>query len=382
MTAASERQPGGLQFSRRLRRTPFTARAEACGVHGFSVVNHMLLPKAYQNTVEEDYWHLREHAQIWDVACQRQVELRGADAARLAQWMTPRNLARAKTGDCLYAPLVDHDGGIINDPVLLKLADDHFRFSIADSDVLLWACGLAAGAGMQVDIYEPDVSPLAVQGPRAEEVIAALFGDAVRELRFFKFARFSFMGAMHIVARSGYSRQGGFEIYLEGEHRGSALWDALSEAGRAFQLRPGCPNLIERIESGLLSYGNEMTRANNPLECGLDTFCDLDGELSHRECLGLEALRAIRAAGVSRKIRGLRFDAPPCPPCAEPWRVTLKNSDALIGQVTSAAYSPRLRANVALAMMEGDGRTVGCRVHVHAADGQLRNGKVVALPFA
>ena len=193
----------GLNMSRRIRRTPYTDRVEAAGVSGFTVVNHMLLPKAYQRSVEDDYWHLREHAQIWDVSCQRQVEIVGPDAARLVQWMTPRDIRRARVGDSLYAPIVDEKAGLVNDPVLLKLAEDRFWLSIADSDVLLFAKGLALGAGMDVAISEPDVSPLAVQGPKAEALLMDLFGDHIADIGFFKFGWIEFSGTRQLIARSG-----------------------------------------------------------------------------------------------------------------------------------------------------------------------------------
>ncbi|MGI9310359.1 MAG: dimethylsulfoniopropionate demethylase [bacterium] len=369
----------GLTLSRRLRRTPFTERVEAHGVRGFSVVNHMLLPKLFAHSVEDDYWHLREFVQLWDVSCQRQVEIRGADAAKLVQWMTPRDISRARVGDCLYAPLVDSSGGIVNDPIVLKLGDDHFWLSIADSDVLLWAQGLALGAAMDARIEEPDVSPLAVQGPRAEAVMAAVFGDGVRALRFFRFARFDFMGGAQVIARSGYSSQDGFEIYLAGGDLGAPLWDALWRAGEPFNIRPGCPNLIDRIECGLLSYGNEMTRATNPLECNLDAFCDLDRAV---DCLGTDALRTIAARGVTRRIGAVRFDGAPCPPCAAPWPITLADDEATLGEATSAIFSPRLRTNIALAMLDRRCWAIGQRVLVHSADGETRHGEVAELPFA
>ena len=372
----------GLNMSRRLRRTPYTEKVEALGVRGFSVVNHMLLPKAFRWSVEEDYWHLREHVQIWDVSCQRQVEIHGTDAARLVQWMTPRNLSRAKVGDCLYVPLVDQAGGMVNDPILLKLAEDRFWLSVADSDVLLWAKGLALGAALDVVVEEPDVSPLAIQGPRAEALMVAVFGDGIRALRFFKFARFEFMGTRQVIARSGYSRQGGFEIYLQDSRLGPALWDNLWEAGQAFNLRPGCPNLIERIEGGLLSYGNDMTRENNPLECGLGAFCDLDGA-AHSGGIGMEALQSIAANGITRQIRGLVFNGAPCPTCASPWPVIRKHGDGpTLGAATSAIYSPRLRANVALGMIAREFWDPGQPVLVRSTDGQTREGFVTALPFA
>ena len=205
----------GLAISRRIRRTPFTERIESLGVKGYSIVNHTLLPKAFESSNEEVYWHLREHVQLWDVSCQRQVEIRGPDAAKLVQWMTPRDLRQAKIGQCLYISLIDHNAGMINDPILLKLEEDHFWLSIADSDVLLWAKGLSLGCGFDVMVDEPDVSPLAVQGPKAELLMEKVFGTIVRKIRFFQFNTVDFKGNPLQVSRTGYSRQGGFEIYLD-----------------------------------------------------------------------------------------------------------------------------------------------------------------------
>ncbi len=370
----------GLNMSRRIRRTPYTDRVEQHGVRGFSVVNHMLLPKAFAPSVEEDYWHMRVHVQIWDVSCQRQVEIQGPDAARLVQWMTPRDISKARVGQCLYVPLIDDKAGMVNDPVLLKLAPDHFWLSIADSDVLLWAKGLALGAALKVSVREPDVSPLSVQGPKAEDLMAKLFGEHIRGIRFFHFDYVDFQGTRQLVQRGGYSKQGGFEIYLNDSALGSALWDAVWEAGQEFKITPGCPNLIERIEGGLLSYGNEFTLENNPLECGLGKFCSPDSGL---EYLGREALQAIAAQGHAREMRGVLFDGGSCPPCGKPWPVHAGDAQGpQIGRITSAAWSPRLQRNVGLSMIEKAYWNPGQTVTVCSADGLHRPGMVCALPFA
>ena len=363
-------------MSRRIRRTPFTDSVEKAGVRGFSVVNHMLLPKAFQPTVEEDYWHLREHVQLWDVSCQRQVQIAGPDAAKLVQWMTPRDISSARVGQCLYIPIIDENAGLINDPVLLKLAEDQFWLSIADSDVLLYAKGLAIGRGLNVAITEPDVSPLAIQGPKAEDLAAELFGDHIREIGFFKYDWIEFQGTKQLIARSGYSRQGGFEIYLQDGHLGTALWDHIFEAGKAYNITPGCPNLIERIEGGLFSYGNEMTRENNPLEIGLGDYCTLDGSLDY---IGQEALAKIAAQGVTREIRGVSFNGSPVPTCSKPWAVMA--GERQIGQVTSAIWSPRLECNVGHSMIDRGFWDHGQPVEVHCQDGEVRKGHVSNLPF-
>ncbi|NKB76525.1 MAG: dimethylsulfoniopropionate demethylase [Gammaproteobacteria bacterium] len=369
-----------LNVSRRIRATPYTPCVEALGVSGYTVVNHTVLPKGFEKTVEEDYWHLKEHVQLWDVGCQRQVELRGRDAAKLAQLMTPRSLSNAAVGQCLYAPLVDDKGAMLNDPIILKLSDDHFWLSIADSDVLLWAKGLAVGMGLDVSIIEPDVWPLAVQGPKADDLMAKVFGKTVRGIRFFRFAWLDFCGHQLLVARSGYSKQGGFEIYLDKPDLGVQLWSALWEAGIEFNVSLGSPNLIERVEGGLLSYGNEMTVENNPLECGLDQYCTLDGSV---DFIGYKALRAIAKIGPERRIRGIIFDGPSCPPCQYPWPIRKEGAQSTeaIGKVTTAIWSPRFENNVALAMIEKGNWSAGTKVLVESGDGFVRNGVVTELPM-
>jgi len=366
----------GLNMSRRIRRTPYTGRVEEAGVRGFSVVNHMLLPKAFGTTVEEDYWHLRKYVQIWDVSVQRQVQITGPDAAALVQWMTPRNIAKAKIGDCFYIPIIDANGGMINDPVMLKLAEDQFWLSIADSDLLLYAMGLALGRGMDVEITEPDVNTLAIQGPKAEALLVSIFGSQIRNISFFKFGWIEFKGTKQLIARSGYSRQGGFEIYLQGSNLGPALWDTVWEAGLPFNISPGCPNLIERIEGGLFSYGNEMTRENNPFEIGHEKFCVIDGSIDY---IGRAALQKIAAEGAKRQIRGITFDGDPCPTCSQPWPVLA--DDRKIGQITSGIWSPRLKGNIGQSMVDRGFWNPGQLVKVVLPNKSVRQGKVVSLPF-
>ena len=350
--------------SRRLRRTPFSPGVEAAGVRAYTVYNHMLLPTVFRS-VEEDYHHLKQAVQVWDVACERQVELRGPDAARLMQMLTPRDLRRMQVGQCYYVPMVDETGGMLNDPVALKLAEDRFWISIADSDLLLWIKGIVWGLRLDVLVGEPDVSPLAVQGPRADDLMAAVFGDGVRDLRFFRFGWFEFAGRFMAVARSGYSRQGGFEIYVEGHENGMPLWNALMEAGASMDVRAGCPNLIERIEGGLLSYGNDMTRDNTPHECGLGKFCDTHSAIG---CVGRDALLRVAVEGPVRQIRPLAIEGARVPPCTEAWALS-DPKGARVGQVTSAAWSPDCGVNVAIAMVRMPHWEPGTRLLVHAPDG-------------
>ena len=367
----------GLNFSRRLRRTPFTSSVEKCGVKGFSVVNHTLLPKAFETTIEEDYWHLRSAVQIWDVGVQRQVEIKGTDALKLVQFMTPRSLENMKSGSCYYIPLTDENGGMINDPVLLKHTNNHFWLSIADSDVLLWAKGLAIGLKLDVFISEPDVWPLAIQGPLATSLLVDVFGSRIEELKFFHFSHFEFEGTSQVIARSGYSQSSGFEIYLKGFEHGKKLWDVIWNAGKKYNISPGCPNLIDRIEAGLLSFGNEMTNQTSPLETGLEKYCHLN---SSHDFIGKKALKRQKAKGINRCIKGVIFDGPPCPPCAEPWNLYSKNGIS-IGSITSAVFSPRLTKNIGLGIIAKQCWEQGTEIKIAVPGQLLSRGKVSDLPF-
>ena len=231
-----------------------------------------MLLAALFDTPENDYWHLCEHVQVWDVSCERQVEVVGPDAARLVQLMTPRDLSKTKILQGKYAPMCDAKGHILNDPIVIKLADDRWWISVADSDIKFWAKGLAQGYGFDVRVFEPDVFPLAVQGPKADELMARVFGESVRDIRFFHGKMLAFQGVEMYVARSGWSKQGGFEIYLHQAELAEPLWDELFEQGKDYNVRAGYPNGTERIEAGLLSYGSDMDEHDNPLECGLGVF--------------------------------------------------------------------------------------------------------------
>ena len=362
-------QPG-LSISRRTRSTPFTRRVTEAGVKAYTVYNRMLLPTVFESVVD-DYHHLKKHVQIWDVACERQVEVKGPDASKLVQMLTPRNLAKMREDQCYYIPVVDENGGMLNDPVAVKHSDDRWWISLADSDLMLWIKGLAAGLNLNVDIFEPDVSPLAIQGPKSDELMARLFGDEIRDLKFFRHRKIDFNGKSFTVARSGFSVQGGFEIYVEGRENGEPLWDTLFEAGQDLNVRAGCPNGIERIEGGLLSYGNDMTIENTPYECGLGKFCK--GEAA-KGCIGSEALQAELENGPKRQIRGVVISGKAVPSCTVPWPIA-NNDGKPVGQVTSVAWSPDLKTNVALAMVDKSDWALGTELSVETPDG-MRDGTV------
>jgi len=363
-----------ISKSRRLRSTPYTSRIEKQGASAYTVYNHMLLPAAF-GSLEDSYHHLKQHVQIWDVAAERQVEISGKDSAKLVQLMTCRDLSKSKIGRCYYCPIIDDNGGLINDPVILKLNEERWWISIADSDVILFAKGLAIGNKFDVKIFEPNVDILAVQGPKSFKLMEKIFGDKITQMKFFGFDYFEFDGAKHLIARSGWSKQGGYEIYVEHTKSGLALYDKLFEVGKDFNVKAGCPNLIERIESALLSYANDIDNTDNPLECGLDKFVNLDTNVNF---LGKEKLKEVKKNGITKKLMGVMIDAKEINVTKSINLINEKNSK--IGELRSGVYSPNFKKVIGIAMLNKPYWEVSQKFKISIND-SVFEGKVCDLPF-
>lgn len=349
-----------IVHSVRVRPTPFTDRVEAAGVKAYTVYNRMLLPSVF-DTMEADCAHLKRAVQLWDVSAERQVELRGPDAERLLQMATPRDLSRMQDDQCYYVPLVDQFGYLLNDPVAIRLADDRFWVSLADSDALFYFQGLAAAGEMDVRVFEPDVSPLAIQGPLADELAARVWGDEVRALKFFRHRMVEVAGRQMVLARSGWSKQGGFELYLDGADYGPEIWDQLMAAGADLDVRAGCPNGIERIESGLLSFGSDMTTGHTPFEAGLGKYVhDVPG------CLANEPLKGMREP--ERQVRAVAVDGGPLPAMRALWKLTDADG-AFAGTLRAQAFSTEFDTVVATAMVERAAWEPGTRLTVSTPEG-------------
>ena len=360
--------------SRRLRSTPYTSRIEKQGVTAYTSYNHMLLPAAF-GSLEDSYHHLKKNVQIWDVAGERQVEVSGKDSAKLVQLMTCRDLSKSKDGRCYYCPIIDDNAGIINDPVVLRLNKDRWWISIADSDVILFAKGLAIGNKYDVKIFEPNVDIMAVQGPKSFDLMEKIFGTEIKQLKFFGFDYFDFKGTKHLIARSGWSKQGGYEIYVEHTKSGLELYDHLFEIGKEFDVKPGCPNLIERIESALLSYGNDMDINDNPFECGFDKYVNLDTDV---DFLGKDKLKKIKSDGIRRKLVGLIIDAKEIS-LTKSLEIKDENNNS-VGELRSACFSPHFKTVIGIAMINKPFWSPSQIVKIEI-NGKICSGKVCDLPF-
>ena len=364
-----------FSFGTQVRKSPFSDAALRWGARGFSVYNHMYIPRDFGDPVQ-NFWNLVNEAILCDVAVERQVEITGKDAAHFTQYLSCRDLSSCAVGQCKYVLLTDQDGGVINDPILLKLAEDHFWLSIADSDVLLWAKGVAAASDMQVTVREPDVSPLQLQGPRSRDILRAAFGDAPADLKYYRFMEVDWNGVPLIISRTGWSSELGYEIFLRDGAYGDDLWEYLMQVGGPMGLHPGHTSSIRRIEAAMLSYHADMTLANNPFELGMDRLVDLDMDA---DFISKAALQKIAREGVRQRQVGLTFDGAPIPGSNDDfWPIKVAGQE--VGYVTSAVYSPRLEQNIALALVKASHAEIGTQISLETGFG-VRAGVITPNPL-
>ena len=362
-------------FGTQIRKSPYFDSTVKWGATGFSVYNHMYIPRDFGNP-EQNFWNLIEKSILCDVAVERQVEITGPDAYKFIQLLTPRDLSKLSIGQCKYVLIVNNDGGILNDPVLLRLAENHFWLSLADSDVLLWAQGVAINSGLDVKISEPDVSPLQLQGPTSQEIMVKLFGEDIRDLKYYWLREYKLDGIPLIVSRTGWSSELGYEIYLRDGSKGNELYEKIMAVGKEHGIQPGHTSSIRRIEGGMLSYHADADIHTNPYELGFDRLVNLETDI---DFIGKEALKKIKQNGIKRKQVGLIID---CDPLSGPnttfW--SIEKDGKIIGKVTSAVYSPRLKKNIALAMIEINYSELGNQLDVQTPEGKY-SATIVEKPF-
>ena len=362
-------------FSPRVRKSPFFLSTMKYGAKAFTVYNHMYLPISFEGTIP-DYNNLLKGVQLWDVGVERQIQIKGPDAEALSQFLTPRNIKKCSIGQAMYAPLLDFKGGFLNDPVMLKLAEDCYWFSIADGDSLLWVQAIAAGYKFDVEVDEPDVSPLQVQGPNSAELMANVFGDWVHDLGFYRFKEFNHEGIPMVIARMGYSRELCYEIFLQDHSKGDELWECLWQAGQDLNISAGGPNIILRLEGGILSYLADLDRTNNPYEVGLDWMIDFDEE---DDFIGKEALREINIKGPLKKLMGAEIEGDPINDSNEDHLPVLIDGK-VVGSMNAMVYSPRLDKNLSYVFLDIEHARVGQEIIISSPDKDLK-AKLVDLPW-
>jgi len=356
-----------LVFSPRVRKSPYFNSTIKYGATAFSVYNHMYMPVTYNGTTE-DYKKLLDGVQLWDVGVERQVQIKGPDAETLSQLLTPRNIKKCSIGQAMYTPLTDFNGRLINDPVMLKIEKDCYWFSVSDGDLLLWVQGIAAGYKFDVDVDEPDVSPLQVQGPNSKKLMTKVFGNWINDLGFYKFKAVDHEGIPMVVARMGYSKELCYEIFLQDHSKGNELWEILWQAGQDLNISPGSPNIILRLEGGILSYLADIDRTNNPYEVGLDWIVDLDQE---DDFIGKDALREICLKGPEKKLIGAEIHGDPITIFnAEHWPVFIDSKK--VGSMNAMVYSPRLNKNICYTILDIEHAKSGQEIIITSPNGELK----------
>lgn len=365
-----------LYFGPWQRKSPYFQASLRAGAQAFDIYNHMLIPGFYDDPIAE-YWHLLNAVTLWDVAVERIVEITGPDAAAFTNSITCRDLTKCSVGQCKYAPIIAPDGGIVNDPVLLRVGENRFWLALADSDAGLYAIGVAAHAGMDVEIGHPDVYPVQVQGPKSKEVLRSLVGDSILDLRYYWCTEADIGGAPVVIGRTGWTGEVGYEVYLRDPARGDDLWEAIMEAGRPHDLRPIAPSEIRRIEAGIFNYGSDMTLENNPFEVtGMERLV----EQQDQDYVGRDALERIRHDGVQRKLVGVELEGDPLPREITDFLPAVKDGKK-VGHVTDLIWSPRLEKNIGYVWLPIELATAETAIGVESEDGRLTAAKVAPLPF-
>ena len=368
-------QTSKIVISPRVRKSPYFDSTMKYGASAFTIYNHMYLPIVFEGP-EKDYENLLNGVQLWDVGVERQIEIKGPDASKLSQYITPRDIHKCNIGQAMYAPLLDFQGGFINDPVMLKLAEDHFWFSLSDSDALLWVQGVASGKGFDTEISEPDVSPLQIQGPNSTELMSQVFGKWIEELAFYKFKEVNHAGIPMVIARMGYSRERCYEIFLQDGSKGNELWEILWDAGKDLNITPGTPNQIFRLEAGILSFGADMHRDNNPFEVGLDWMIDLDQK---DDFIGKQALETIKKNGIKKKLMGAEIAGPKMEFFNEE-NLDVSIDGNIVGEMMSAVFSPRFKKNICYIILDVEHALPGKSVDIQTPEGELK-AELVKLPW-
>jgi aminomethyltransferase len=340
----------------------------------------------YYNTPEEDYWSLINDVTLWDVAVERQVEITGPDAGLFSQLLTPRDLSNCQPLQCKYVLNTNYEGGVLSDPILVKLADDHFWFSISDSDLLLWAMGVAGKGKYDISLREPDVSPLQVQGPKSQNVMTDLFGSWINDLKYYWCKETALDGIPVVVSRTGWSAERGYEVFLRDGSRGNELWEKIMTAGKPYRIAATGPSQIRRVEAGIFSYFQDMRVTDNPYEIGMGRLVDLDMEA---DFIGKDALKTIHREGIRRKLVGIEILGDPITKIvpeeftpayfvADHWPVVEGGRE--IGHVASKCYSPRLEKNIGYAFVPIEFADTGNILEIKSPYADL-DAKVVEMPF-
>ena len=368
--------PLTIGIGTRIRKSPYYESDLKYGVTGFTVYNKMYLPTGFSGP-EKEYESLINDVTFGDFAAERQVEINGPDAHKFVSYVQPRNLEKCAIGSCKYILLTDTNGGIVNDACLLRLEENKFWISPGDGDVILWLQGIAINSGMDVSIHEPDVSPLQISGPKSGKLIQKLFNGEHDDLGYYKAKQTSLNNIPMVIARTGWSGELSYELYLQDRKLGNKLFELVHDAAKEFNGRVIAPNTIRTIEGGLLSYGSDFGRTHNPFTIGFGRLVDLDQDA---DFIGKEALKAIKEKGLTEKLVGIELEGDPIRQAPENFWPIRNSDNNKIGRVSRAFFSPRLQKNIGLGIVDIDYADEFTKFFVSTPHGDLES-VVVSMPW-
>lgn len=348
--------PVELLISTRVRKSPFWHLSVTAGAWRATIYNRTYHPRGYLKDEDggtmAEYDALVNRVTLWDVSVERQIRVQGPDAEAFVNFVITRNASKIRPLSGRYCILCNEKGGVLNDPVLLRLSEDEFWFSLSDSDLMLWLQGVNVGRRFDVDIAEIDVCPLQIQGPRSEDLMADLVGDGVRDIPYYGLLESTIGGASILVSQSGFTGEKGYEIYVrDASENAETVWNAVLLAGQKHELQVIAPAHHRRIAAGILSWGQDMDFETSPFQVNLGYQIPRKKKADYIGKQELERQHAEIEAGrfpFKLKMVGLKFGGKPVIDYANDFWLITTPAGERVGYVTSPWWSPELNTNIAL----------------------------------
>ena len=388
--------PVELLISTRIRKSPYWHLSMEAGCWRAEVYNRVYHPRGYVRNEDGgamvEYEALVNDVTMWNVAVERQIRVEGPDAEAFVDYVITRDATKIPPMRARYVILCNEEGGILNDPVLLRLSDDEFWFSVSDSDLMLWLQGVNVGKRFDVTIGEIDVCPVQIQGPKSIDLMTDLIGPDAAEIPSYGLWSGTVAGCDVMVSQTGFTGEKGYEIYLrDATLHAETLWNAVLEAGKEHGLAVIAPAHHRRVAAGILSWGQDMDSETLPFQVNLGYQVPRTKAGDYVGRQALEAARAGLEAGSppwSQRLVGLVLGGKPIDDYAPDfWLVLGATGDDPVGYVTSPWYSPELETNIAMAYVPNALSELGTVLRVQLPDryadtpGEPVDAEVVDMPF-
>jgi aminomethyltransferase len=387
--------PQQMLISTRVRKSPYWHLSVEAGCWRCTVYNRMYHPRGYVKPEDGgamvEYDALVNHVTMWNVAVERQIRVKGPDALKFTNYVITRDASRIEVMNGKYVILCNSKGGVLNDPILLRVAEDEFWFSLSDSDIMFFLQGVNHDKKFDVTIDEIDAAPVQIQGPKSVDLMADLVGEAVRDIPYYGLMEAKVGGRDCIISQTGFTGEKGYEIYLkDATLYADDMWNAVLETGKKHSLRVIAPAHHRRIAAGILSWGQDLDSETYPFQCNLGYQVPRKKTDDYIGKEALEAMRAKMEAGdkpYSNQLVGFVLGGKPIEEYAPDFWLVSEDGSTPVGYLTSPWYSPELETNIAMGYVPYEKRDVGNKFKFHLPDeysdtpGQPVDGEIVEMPF-